>query len=154
MQKRVLMAVIAGMVCLAADVRPALAAKVQSGAMDICRFFDGGTHMIVNGTELCCAHERRGDDEQGHGSGQYYCVECDPPGSNDCELSAEAGSPSNHINTILLRLIRAQQEGILVEQQGIRSDLNLVLAGLAKLEAQVDEVQDACTALPRSGSAR
>ena len=154
MQKRVMMTVIAAMSCLA-GVRPVLAAKVQSGAMDICRFFDGGDYTVTaDGTEVCCGKERQGDDEQGHGTGRFYCVECASAGSNDCTTWRSAGTPSDHINTILLEGIRAQQAGILVEQGGIRSDLNLVLAGLAKLEAQVDEVQDACTAPPRTGSSR
>lgn len=145
MYRGVLMAVTAALLCLAADVRPLLAAKVQSGAMDICRLFDGGKYEVTaDGTEVCCANERRGEEEEGEGTGKFYCVQCDSAGSNDCEMWTEAGTPSDHINTILLGVIRSQQEGILVEQHGIRASLNEILAGLGKLQTSIDALEDGC----------
>lgn len=145
MYRGVLMAMIAALLCLAADVQPLLAVgrKVKSGAMDICRIIDGGAVVIVDGTEICCAKERRGDDEEGQGTGPHYCVQCDPPGSDNCEMWF-GGRRLDPALTIMLGSIRAGQEGILVEQERIRVGLAQVLAGLDNLQTRIDDVQAAC----------
>jgi hypothetical protein len=130
--------------CLA--VAPAAhAARVKSGAMDICRIIDGGQVTTVEGTEVCCAKEVRGDEETGQGTGAFYCVQCDPPGSDNCESFTAAGARPGLLNTMLLRVLHAQNQSILVGGEQIRTGLGEVLAALGVLQTRLDAVEAACS---------
>jgi hypothetical protein len=118
--------------------------KVKSGAMDICRFIDGGDYTIVNGTEVCCARERRGDEEEGQGTGPFYCVQCDPPGSNNCELWSGQGPPADGLNSLLLSVVVTQQQSIVTEQQRVSAQLGEILTRLGDLQSRADNVVAAC----------
>lgn len=149
MQKGASLAATAVLICLTADVLPLHAQPrrrprgVAHGAMDICWAFDGGQRIEVEGVEVCCARERRGDDEQGQGTGPAYCVECDPPGSDNCTLSY-LGRFVDPLFAHMLQSIRAGQAGILAEQERMRTDLDQILAGVGSLQARIDDVRAAC----------
>jgi hypothetical protein len=130
---------------LAGAVPPALARPVKSGAMDICRVIDGGQVVVVDGTELCCAHEVRGDEETGHGTGPFYCVECDPPGSDNCEESTERPGRPDAIDTLLLRVLFAYSRDIRAEEEKLRDGLADVLSAVQQLETKVEEVEKVCS---------
>ena len=162
MKKGASLAATAVLICLTADVLPLHAQPrrrprgVSQGAMDICWAFDGGQRIERDGSEVCCARERRGDDEQGQGTGPYYCVECTPPGSNNCSLWYERFDP---LFADMLQAIRADQAGIRVEQERIRTALDQVLAGVGGLQARIDDVRAACAPadlvpVPTAGSNR
>jgi hypothetical protein len=95
---------------------PALAARVMHGAMDICQAIDGGDVEIItiSGSghvgEECCARERVSDNEAV--LGRYYCVICDPPGSDNCVQEFASKAPGDQFATILLDRALTQQRTI------------------------------------------
>jgi hypothetical protein len=130
---------------------PALAAKATGMDMNECLVLDGGQHVIVAGTEVCCAKAPRGDERPSQGTGPGYCVVCDPPGSDNCELFLLAvAPPADKLNNILIRGLLAQQETILVEQEKIRTDLGQVLAGIGELQTRIENVEAACAPAGRT----
>lgn len=129
MYRTVLIRVFAAVLCLGVTAQPLLARPVKHGALDICASVDNGTVSIVDGTEVCCAHEAGLDDAP---VGRYYCVQCDPPGSNNCETWYASKAPGDRVVNIL-------QTSILAEQQGIRKDLIRVLTELDNLQTQIDK---------------
>jgi hypothetical protein len=148
MQKGASLAATAVLLCLTADVLPVHARpKVKSGvsgAMDICKVIDGGqTTVTADGTEVCCARETRGEEDPGHGTGPMYCVECYPAGSDNC-TQWFGGRFIDPLFTHMLQSVRADQAGILLEQERIRTDLHGILAGLGNLQSRIDDVQAAC----------
>ena len=142
MYRTVLIRVFAAVLGLDVTAPPLFALPVAHGAMDIC-WFDGGTVTIKDGAEVCCAYEN-GNQDDGVPNGQFYCVQCDPPGSNNCEKFNASRAPGDRVVNLLLAGIRAEQQGILAEQQGIRSGLSQVLTGLDNLLTRIDDVQAAC----------
>src|SRR6185503_21084184 len=129
------------LLCVAGAAAPAAAKPVKSGAMDICRIIDGGQTVVVDGTEVCCAHERRGDEDTGQGTGHYYCVECDQPGSDNCFESTERPGRPDGIDTLLLRVLFAYSRDIRAEDEKIQESLTDVLGGLAQLQKRIEEVE-------------
>jgi hypothetical protein len=131
------------MLCIAAPAAPARAAKVKSGAMDICRIIDGGEYDASTGTEVCCGKEVRGDEDPGQGTGPAYCVVCDPPGSDDCETFT-VGRPGG-MDPLLMRVLLAQNQGTIVRDEQLRAGLDQVLDALGRLETRLHAVQEACS---------
>jgi len=65
MYKTVLIRVFAAVLCLGLTAQSLFARPVKHGAMDICATVDQGTVSTVDGTEVCCAHERRRTERAG-----------------------------------------------------------------------------------------
>ncbi len=97
MHRTVLLGVCAAVLCLGLTATPAFARRVMHGAMDICQINDSSQSWIDGaGTEVCCARDDRG---------VFFCVECDPPGSNNCDMWYETDplkAPHDRIVSILL----------------------------------------------------
>lgn len=122
MYRTVLIRVFAAVLCLGVTAQPLLAKPVKHGAIDICQV-DGGEVTVVDETEVCCAKDSHG---------KFRCVECDPPGSDNCEEWEASKAPGDRVVNIL-------QTSILAEQQGIRKDLIRVLTELDNLQTQIDK---------------
>jgi hypothetical protein len=137
------------LLCAAGAAPPAAARPrahpVMSGAMDICKIIDGGdVFRAENGDEMCCAHEVRGDEEAGQGTGPLYCVRCSAEDPNDCELTTARPGPDS-IETVLIRLLFARTLEIRAEEDKIRGDLADVLAALGQLQSKIEKVEAACS---------
>lgn len=130
MYRTVLIRVFAAVLCLGVTAQPLLAKSVKHGAVDICYAIDGGTVTIIDGTEVCCAREW--GNVEGATLGPYYCVQCDPPGSDNCDMWQASKAPGDRVVNIL-------QTRTLAEQQGIRKDLIRVLTELDNLQTQIDK---------------
>jgi hypothetical protein len=107
MYRTVLIGVVATVLCLGVTAPLVFAKQVKHGAVDICSVIDGGEVIVTNGTEVCCARVVGGTHE-----GQYYCVQCDPPGSDNCEEFTETKAPNDRLLTILVTTILAGQREI------------------------------------------
>ena len=128
MHRTVLLGVSATVLCLGVTASPGFAKQVKHGAVEICSAIDGGEVTVVDGTEVCCARVVGGTHE-----GQYYCVQCDPPGSDNCEEFTESKAPNDRLLTILATTI-------LAGQRQIRNELG-------SLPAKIKEL---CTPAPAS----
>jgi hypothetical protein len=133
MYKTVLIRVFAAVLCLGLTAQPLFARPVKHGTMDICATVDHGTVSTVDGVEVCCAHEINSDTGP---PGPFYCVQCDPPGSNNCETWTASKAPSD-------RLVSIIQAGILVEreraeQRRIRKDLIRALTEVDNLQTRIN----------------
>jgi hypothetical protein len=101
--------------CLALAA-PVFAARVMHGAIDICEAIDGGAvePITISGSgrvgEECCARERVSDNEAV--LGRFYCVICDPPGSDNCVQEYASKAPGDQFATILLDRALTQQRTI------------------------------------------
>ena len=121
MYRTVLLGVFATVMCLVVTPTLVFAKQVKHGAVDICSVIDGGEVVVVEGTEVCCAHVMGGTHE-----GEHYCVQCDPPGSDNCEEFTESKSPNDRLLTILVTTI-------LAGQREIRNELNNLPAKIKEL---------------------
>src|SRR5438128_11018000 len=88
MYRTVLLGVFATVMCLGVPASLVLAKPVKHGAVEICSAIDGGEVTVVDGTEVCCSHVVGGTY-----AGEYYCVQCDPPGSDNCEEFISGKAP-------------------------------------------------------------
>ena len=107
MYRTVLLGVFATVMCLGVTASLVLAKPVKHGAVEICSAIDGGEVIVVDGTEVCCSHVVGGTH-----AGEYYCVQCDPPGSDNCEEFTSGKAPNDRVLTILLTSILAGQREI------------------------------------------
>jgi hypothetical protein len=125
MDRTDLLRVFVTMLCLALVAPPAFAKPVQHGAMDICEVIDGGTVIVVDGTEVCCAREILFQDDVATVRGNFRCVQCDPPGSDNCEEWNASKAPPDRVVTLLLTSVLAQQ-------REMRTELNNLSATILK----------------------
>jgi len=124
MYRTVLIRVFAAVLCLGVTAQPLLARPVKHGALDICALSDSAQVWIdAAGIEVCCARDE---------NNTFYCVECDPPGSDNCDTWEGSKAPGDRVVNIL-------QTRTLAEQQGIRKDLIRVLTELDNLQTQIDK---------------
>jgi len=119
MDRTDLLRVLVTMLCLALTALPVSAKPVMHGAMDICEAIDGGTPTVQDGTEVCCARELLFQDDVATIRGNYYCVQCDPPGSDNCELWNASKAPGDRVTTILLSTAVAEQREIRQELEDL-----------------------------------
>ena len=133
MYKTVLIRVFAAVLCLGLTAQSLFARPVKHGAMDICATVDQGTVSTVDGTEVCCAHEINSDAGP---TGPLYCVQCDPPGSNNCETWIASKAPSDQLVSIIQAGILVERER--VEQRRIRKDLIRALTEVDNLQTRLN----------------
>jgi hypothetical protein len=130
MFRRVLISVCAAVLCLSVAAQSLYARPVKHGTMDICATVDHGTVSTVDGVEVCCAHATNSDSGP---PGPYYCVQCDPAGSNNCETWTASKAPSD-------RLVSIIQAGILVERE--RAEQRRIRKDLVRALIEVDNLQN------------
>ena len=133
MYKTVLIRVFAAVLCLGLTAQSLFARPVKHGAMDICATVDQGTVSTVDGTEVCCAHEINSDAGP---TGPLYCVQCDPPGSNNCETWIASKAPSDQLVSIIQAGILVERER--AEQRRIRKDLIRALTEVDNLQTRIN----------------
>ena len=118
MYRTVMLRVGAAVLCLSVTATLAFATPVKHGTMDICQTTDGSQSWIDGaGIEVCCMRDSQG---------VFSCVECDPPGSDNCDSWTESKAPGERVVTILVT--RA-----LEEQRAIRTELESLPAKIKEL---------------------
>lgn len=137
--RTLLIGMFAAVLCGGVTARPLFAESVKHGAIDICHYIDGGEIVITGGVEVCCAVITSGTE-----TGRIKCVQCDPPGSDNC-TAWYSGKASTDQLTSLVGALVADQRAIFEEQQRVGTSLDQLLAGLGNLQARIHDVQAACS---------
>jgi len=133
MYKVALIRLFAAVICLGLSAPSLFARPVKHGAMDICAAVDHGDVTTVDGVEVCCAHKLGLDDAP---PGPYYCVQCDPAGSQNCETWSASKVPSDRLVNIIQAEILVERER--AEQRRLRRDLVRALAEVDNLQTRIN----------------